>query len=96
MALQLRKSLFWDTDIENIHLDNHKRKIIERTLLRGTKEEFDSVLEYNGWDTVRDVVLSARYLDKYSLSFCSVVFGIPKSEYRYFKLAQSNPGHWDF
>lgn len=94
MELQLRPSLFWDTDINSIDLEKHKKSIIERTLMRGTKEEFDLVLQYYGWESVKNVLLSTRYLDKYSLSFCSVIFEIPKTEFRCYKLEQLNPGHW--
>lgn len=92
----LRPSLFWDTDISKLDLQRHRKAVVERTLMRGTKEEFDVVLRYYGWETVRRIVLEARYLDKYSLAFCSVLFQVPKTEFRCYKLAQSNPTHWDF
>jgi hypothetical protein len=95
-TLTLRPSLFWDTDVQTMDLVKHKKSIIERTLMRGAKEEFDQVLQYYGWENVRQTVLSARYLDKYSLSFCSVLFDTPKTEFRCYKLAQLNPGPWDF
>lgn len=45
MHMQLRPSLFWDTDIKTVDLEKHKKSVIERTLMRGTKEEFDLVLQ---------------------------------------------------
>ncbi len=96
MELQLRPSLFWDTDVKTIDLEKHKKSVIERTLMRGFKEEFDLVLKYYGWETVKEVVVHARYLDKYSLAFCAALFDIPKSEFRCYKLEQLNPGHWDY
>jgi hypothetical protein len=96
MSLQLRPSLFWDTNVQSIDLEQHKKSVIERTLMRGTKEEFDLVLKYYGWETVKETVVTARYLDKYSLSFCSVLFNTPQTEFRCYKLAQLNPGHWDY
>jgi hypothetical protein len=96
MHIQLRPSLFWDTDIKTVDLEKHKKSVIERTLMRGTKEEFDLVLQYYGWEVVKETALSARYLDKYSLAFCSVIFDVPKTEFRCYKLAQLNPGHWDY
>ncbi|MFN0216671.1 MAG: DUF6922 domain-containing protein [Saprospiraceae bacterium] len=96
MKLELRPSLFWDTDLSKMDLQKHRKFIIERTLMRGMKEEFDLILKFYGWDTVKESVVTARYLDKYSLSFCSVIFEVPKTEFRCYKLAQSNPGHWNY
>lgn len=96
MKMELRPSLFWDSDVSKMDLQTHQKFIIERTLMRGMKEEFDAVLTFYGWETVRQTVVNARYLDKYSLSFCSVIFEVPKTEFRCYKLAQLNPGHWNF
>jgi hypothetical protein len=96
MQLILRTSLFWDTDIKLMDLQKHHKFIIERTVMRGLKEEFEQVLKYYGWETVRNTVVSARYLDKYSLSFCSAIFEVPKNDFRCYKLEQSNPGHWNY
>jgi hypothetical protein len=96
MQLILRTSLFWDTDIKLMDLQKHHKFIIERTVMRGLKEEFEQVLQYYGWETVRNTVVSARYLDKYSLSFCSAIFEVPKNDFRCYKLEQSNPGHWNY
>ncbi len=96
MQLKLRPSLFWDTEVKKMDLRKHQKFIIERTLMRGMKAEFDSVLKFYGWETVKETVVAARYLDKYSLSFCSVIFEVPKTEFRCYKLAQSNPGHWNY
>jgi len=96
MSLQLRPSLFWDTDVTKIDLQKHRASVIERTLSRGTKEEFDLLLKHYGWEVVKETVLQLRYLDKYSLAFCSVIFGVPKTEFRCYKLAQSNPTHWAY
>ncbi len=95
-TLQLRPSLFWDTNVQTIDLQKHKAQVIERTLMRGTKEEFDQVLKHYGWNTVKETVIAARYLDKYSLAFCSVIFDTSKTEFRCYKLAQLNPSHWDY
>lgn len=94
--MQLRESLFWDTDIKKIDFQKHKTEIITRILMRGWLEEFNEMLAFYGKETVRNVVLDTRYLDKYSLAFCTTIFDIPKTEFRCYKLAQLNPQHWDF
>ena len=41
MSLQLRPSLFWDTDIQKIDLQKHKASVIERIMVRGQMDESD-------------------------------------------------------
>ncbi|MCC7503657.1 MAG: hypothetical protein IT259_00090 [Saprospiraceae bacterium] len=94
--MNLRPSLFWDVNLATLDLQKHKTQVIERTLMRGMKEEFDELLRYYGWGVVRDTALQARYLDKYTLAFCSAIFNVPKTEFRCYEPAQSNPGHWDY
>jgi hypothetical protein len=94
--MELRPALFWDIDVKTIDFEQHKGSIIERILMRGRLEEFREMMRFYGKDVVRNIVLDARYLDKYSLAFCSAIFHIPTTEFRCYKLAQSNPQHWDF
>lgn len=94
--MELRPSLFWDTNVKTIDLQKHKRHIIERTIMRGMREEFDAVIAFYGLDTIKETVLTARYLDKYTLAFCTTIFDTPKTEFRCYKLAQLYPSHWDF
>lgn len=96
MELQLRASLFWDVDIESIDLQKHKASVIERITLRGRLKEFRDVLQYYGKETTKEVLLNTRYLDKITLAFCSIIFHVPKTEFRCYKLAQSNPEHWNY
>jgi hypothetical protein len=96
MSLALRPSLFWDTDIQKIDLQKHKASVIERITLRGHLEEFRAMMQFYGNDTVKKSLLNARWLDKITLAFCSTIFDIPETEFRCYKLAQSNPEHWDY
>lgn len=96
MSLKLRPSLFWDADVKTIDLQKHKKQVIERIITRGRMEEFLEMMRYYGTDTVHEVVLNARHLDKYTLAFCSTIFESPVTAFRCYKLAQSNPAHWDF
>ncbi len=89
--LSLRPSLFWDIDVTKLDAQRHRQFIIERTLMRGMKEEFDLVLQFYGRDAVREAALAARYLDERTLAFCCAIFDIPKTELRCFKLAQLMP-----
>lgn len=96
MTLQLRPSLFWDTDIQNIDLQKHKAAVIERIMTRGHFDEFRALMQFYGKDVVKKTMLNARWIDKVTLAFCSTIFDTPETEFRCYKLAQSNPGHWDY
>ena len=96
MSLQLRPSLFWDTDIQNIDLQKHKVAVIERIITRGHFDEYRALMRFYGIETIKKTMLNARWLDKTTLAFCSTIFDIPETEFRCYKLAQSNPAHWDF
>jgi hypothetical protein len=96
MNLNLRQNLFWDTDINSIDLQKHKASVIERIVVRGRWDEFKALLQFYGKPTVREVLLNARWLDKRTLAFCSAIFETPVTEFRCYKLAQSNPAHWDY
>lgn len=94
--MELRPSLFWDTDVTTIDLKKHKKSIIPRVLMRGTHEEFIELLGFYGKRTVKKVAMSTRYLDKYTLAFCTTLFKEPKTSFRCFIWQQSNPTHWDY
>jgi len=96
MQLQLRPALFWDTDVSKIDLQKHKASVIERIVMRGRLEEFQAAMHYYGTETVKKVLLNARYLDKTTLAFCCAIFEIPVTAFRCYKIAQLNPEHWDY
>lgn len=94
--MKLRQSLFWDVDVNTIDLQKHKASVIERITLRGRFKEFQTMVQFYGRNTVKEVLINARYLDKKTLAFCSGYFRVPKTEFRCYKLAQSNPEHWNY
>jgi hypothetical protein len=96
MHLVLRPSLFWDVDVQCVDLQQHKASVIERIATRGRWEEFNAMLHYYGKPTVKQVLINARWLDKRTLAFCSAIFDTPIAAFRCYKLAQSNPRHWEF
>lgn len=53
------KSLFWDTDINKIDWEKHKRAVIERTFQRGDQEDKAEVLNFYGTEEV-DAILGGK------------------------------------
>ena len=94
VTMQLRQSLFWDTDIKTIDLNKHKRYVIERIIMRGRIEEVRAMFAFYGKNVVKESVIDSRYLDKLTLALCCAIFQLPQSDFRCYKLAQSNPQLW--
>lgn len=96
MLLNLRPALFWDVNVNEVDLEKHHASVIERITTRGRLEEFRAILDYYGKETVKNTLLNARHLDKRTLSYCSLFFNIPITQFRCYKLAQLNPEHWNY
>ena len=96
MQLELRPALFWDVNVEAVDLEKHRASVIERIATRGRLDEFRAMLKFYGRATVKSNLLNARYLDKRTLAYCSLIFDVPITEFRCYKLAQLNPEHWNY
>ncbi|MBE6221034.1 MAG: hypothetical protein E7127_05295 [Rikenellaceae bacterium] len=51
---KFRKTLFWDTKIENIDFTAHSRYVINRVFERGNEEEIQEVIRFYGRDVILD------------------------------------------
>ena len=56
----LRKSLFWDTDIENIDWEKHYKAVIRRILERGNSMEKKEIIRFYGIKKVTSVANSIK------------------------------------
>lgn len=86
--------LFWDIDRNKLDLQQSKPYIIERVLSHGMLSDWDLIKQLYGKETIKEVVLQLRYLDKYALHFCAAYFDKPLNQFRCYNYAQSNTGHW--
>ena len=55
---KIRKSIFWDTDINKIDLVNNKRFIIQRILERGNKTEINELINLYSKNGIKDEIKS--------------------------------------
>ena len=92
----LSKHLFWDIDISNIDEKKHQRFIIKKVLQFGTYNDWKVILNFYGKETIINNSKTIKDLDKKTLSFLSVVSGIPKTEFLCYTTEQSMPKHWNF
>jgi plasmid maintenance system antidote protein VapI len=49
-----QKALFWDTSIDKINWQRHKRDVIRRVFERGTEAEIKEIISFYGKQTVAD------------------------------------------
>lgn len=90
------KYLFWDTKLSSIDFDQHARYVIERAVTMGQFSDWQEAKRYYGIDKIKECTLRSRNLDPRSLNFLSVIFNIPKEQFRWYTQRQSNPELWPY
>ncbi len=53
---KLRPVLFWDTELENIDWEKHKKSVIKRAFERGNKEEQEEIQRFYGKEIVNAIL----------------------------------------
>jgi hypothetical protein len=89
-------SLFWDTDETMLDAEKNARFIVERVLSRGRMRDWVALVSLYGYERIKQEALEIRYLDKLTLNFCSVLFNVPKSEFRCYNQPLSVQELWQF
>ena len=74
------QQLFWDSPIENIDLQKHKRYIVERVLTRGFTADFYLLLKIYTTDEIKEALCRSKSLDPKTIHFCSWFFNLPKQD----------------
>jgi hypothetical protein len=80
--MELRQSLFWDTNISTMNLEKDAPYVIERVLERGNTKEWKAIKEMYGVEKIKQEALKASYLTFQTLQFCSVYFSEPFENFR--------------
>ncbi|RLD51820.1 MAG: hypothetical protein DRJ05_18030 [Bacteroidetes bacterium] len=93
--LPFREELFWDTDINNLNIIEHKRIIIERVLTLGNLEEFIYILNTFDTKTLVNEIQKLGYIDPKTFSFVISFFNINKDNLRCYTKKQSTTTHWN-
>ncbi len=90
----INKTYFWDVDAHTLDETQSKRLIIERVATLGNLKEIKLVIKYYGKEEVIKTLCNLNNLDPKSLSFFSLIFQIPKSNFKCFTKKQSKTQHW--
>jgi hypothetical protein len=85
------KRIFWDVDADNIDYDKYFRYVIERVFERGDVPDIRNCRRYYGEDKVREVLLNSRFLPETRMYLAAAIIDRPVTEFRCYKLRQSNP-----
>ena len=85
--------LFWDVDRSKLDLEKNKKYVIERVIERGDLKDWRFLNLRYTLDGIFNVAKTLYYLTPMGLAFVSCLSGIPKEEFRCYKLRQSNPPH---
>ena len=95
MQAAINKAYFWDVDFESLDEKKSMRLIIERVLSLGTLAEINTIISLYGNENVKNTVLRLNWLDDKNLNFISLVFDLPKTEFKCYIRKQSNGQHWN-
>jgi len=87
----LNSQLFWDTDPGTLDLEKNRAYIIPRVMDYGSLEDVRGIFAYYGKDRMLAVLLEAPYLDKKTLSFCEVYFGVTREKFRAYQRSLNCP-----
>lgn len=94
--MTLSKVLFWDTDFSKIDWEGQASYVISKVVTLGTIEDWNVIKSYYGLSRIKEEMLKVRYLDKKTLNFLSLIFDVPKENFRCYTWMQSTPEHWSF
>jgi hypothetical protein len=94
--MQLSPHLFWDVDREKIDFNKNKKWLVHRVLEYGLLKDWILINKYYGIEEIAQIAVQLKDLDKKSISFVSVLSGIPKEFFLCYNTRQLTPEHWNF
>jgi ribosomal protein S8 len=92
----LSPHLFWDVDKTTLDFEKSKIQIVYKVLEYGLISDWNIIKEIYGLETIKEISLELRTLDDVTLSYLSNLFKIDKSNFRCYKLKQSNQNFWSY
>lgn len=85
------KRIFWDVDFEKLDYDAKARFVIERVFERGDVQDIRNCRRYYGDEKISEVLLTAKFLPETRMYLAAAVIDKPITEFKCYKLRQSNP-----
>jgi len=90
------KNLFWDIDIQDLNMEQHKPYVLGRVLEFGKLSDWKLIRNYYGLDEIKRIGLEMRIMSPQALSFLSLITHTPENQFRCYTLLQSPNQLWRF
>ncbi|MEX2567463.1 MAG: hypothetical protein WD431_16075 [Cyclobacteriaceae bacterium] len=85
------KRIFWDVDFAKLDYDVKANFVIERVFERGDVQDIRNCRRYYGDEKISEALLKAKFLPEMTMYLAAAVIDKPITEFRCYKLRQSNP-----
>ncbi len=93
---QINPVYFWDVNAEVLDEKKSQRLIIERIAVLGNLQEIKAMIKHYGKKEVLKTLCNLNYLDPKTLNFFSLMFHMPKTDFKCYTRKQSTPRHWNY
>lgn len=90
------KAIFWDTNIDNLDAEKHALYIIERVLNYGRMEDWHQLKKLYSLEGILEKAQKIKDLHPRTLSFLSLYFDIPKSNFACYTQNRSDEIHFPY
>jgi hypothetical protein len=91
----LSPHLFWDCDQSEVTWENDSLLLVERILQYGIMKDWEILKSAYSLKEIANCAQQLKSIDPVSLSFISLISGIPKSKFRCYTEKQLNPTLWN-
>ncbi len=92
---EFTENLFWDTDIQELDMNEYPAYVIQRVLEHGEMNDWRLINRFYGLPKIVEVCKSLRTLDPVCLSFICTISHTNKEDYRCYRTRQSVPTLWN-
>lgn len=87
---------FWDVDKGKLDPEKSTRLIIVRVFERGTLQEIKAVSDFYGREKVIQMLKTISWMDPKTLNFVSVIYSVPKEQFKCYTKKPFRKGFWNY
>jgi hypothetical protein len=91
----LSKQAFWDVDMEKIDYQKNARHVVEKVIERGSAKDFKNLINYYGFEGVKQLALQALSLSPVSIHFCCTQFELNPTQFKCYEKRHLNREYWE-
>ena len=94
--VKIRKSLFWDYNMDLFDWQKMHIIVTKRVIERGTTEDFYGLLNLYGVENVKKTIMQIPWLSDKDMNFAAKIFDIKKEGLLCYIRKQLRPQLWNF